>query len=121
MSLGIVFDFACGFNLFLLNWEPREWEFLRTWVDGSHWNGHKKLKKGYGLLYFVKFYHSYMRFNRGKSSPGHLGCSRGFNSQLYKAYLPATFNTQGREQVLQYTLFMSFSNYTFRFILDLKD
>ena len=46
MIEGVVFDHACGFNTYLLSREPRNWEFLRCMVDGSHWSGHKKLKKG---------------------------------------------------------------------------
>ena len=35
---------------------------------------------------------------RYKKSPGHLGCSSGFNSLNYKPYMPPGFNSQGREQ-----------------------
>ena len=30
---------------------------------------------------------------------GHLGCSEGFNFNLYKPYLPYKVNSQGREQM----------------------
>ena len=50
--------------------EPREFEYLRTLVDGAHWQGQKKLKRP-------------DRSGRG----GHLGCSEGFNFNLYKQHL----------------------------------
>ena len=33
-----------------------------------------------------------------KVNLGHVGCSSGFSSQIYKPYLPVGFNAQGREQ-----------------------
>ena len=74
---GIIFDHACGLSSYIYNREPRRFEYLRTLVDGSHWSGHKRLKKG------------------SKGSPGHLGCSRGFNSLIYRPYLNKDFNSQG--------------------------
>ena len=62
--------------------EPREFEFLHTLVDGAHWNGQKRLRRP-------------DRSGRG----GHLGCSQGFNFNLYKPYLPPKTNSQGREQM----------------------
>ena len=48
---GIIYDNACNFHNYLLNREPREWQFLRCLVDGAHYRGHKKTKKEEG--YFV--------------------------------------------------------------------
>lgn len=64
---GVIFDHACGLDAYILNREPREFQFLRCLVDGSHWNGQKKLKRP---------------DKSGKG--GHLGCSEGFNFNIYK-------------------------------------
>jgi hypothetical protein len=32
-----VFDYACGLDQYILNREPREFEYLRLLVDGAHW------------------------------------------------------------------------------------
>ena len=80
---GVIFDFACGLDRYILNREPREFEFLRCLVDGSHWQGHKKMKKP-----------------DRSGAGGHSGCSTGFNYNLYKKYLPYKQpNSQGREQM----------------------
>ena len=42
---GVIFDNACGLDAYILNREPREFQYLRCLVDGSHWQGQKKLKK----------------------------------------------------------------------------
>ena len=34
---GVIFDHACGLDQYLLNREPREFEYLRCLVDGAHW------------------------------------------------------------------------------------
>ena len=34
---GVVFDYACGLDQYILNREPREFEYLRLLVDGIHW------------------------------------------------------------------------------------
>ena len=34
---GVIFDFACGLDQYMLNREPLEFEFLRLLVDGGHW------------------------------------------------------------------------------------
>ena len=34
---GVIFDHLCGLDQYLLNREPREFEFLRCLVDGAHW------------------------------------------------------------------------------------
>ena len=42
---GVIYDNACNFNSYLLEREPREWQYLRCLVDGAHYRGHKKAKK----------------------------------------------------------------------------
>ena len=79
---GVIFDHSCGLDTYILNREPREFEYLRCLVDGSHWNGQKKLRKP---------------DNSGHG--GHMGCSLGYNYNLYKEHLPADTNSQGREQM----------------------
>ena len=66
---GVIFDNACGLDAYMLNREPREFQYLRCLVDGSHWQGQNKLKKPN---------------KSGKG--GHLGCSEGFNFNLYKVF-----------------------------------
>lgn len=34
---GVIFDHACGLDQYLLNREPREFEYMRCLVDGAHW------------------------------------------------------------------------------------
>ena len=34
---GVIFDHACGLDQYLLNREPREFEFLKCLGDGAHW------------------------------------------------------------------------------------
>ena len=34
---GIIFDHACGLDQYILNMEPKEFEYLRCLVDGAHW------------------------------------------------------------------------------------
>ena len=57
-----------------------QWKLLL--VDGAHWNGMKKLRKP---------------DRSGKN--GHIGCSDGFNFNLYKPHLKTKPNSQGREQM----------------------
>ena len=33
----VIFDHACGLDQYILNGEPREFEYLRCLVDGAHW------------------------------------------------------------------------------------
>ena len=44
---GVFYDNACNLHSYILNREPREWQYLRCLVDGMHFRGHKKTKKGY--------------------------------------------------------------------------
>ena len=76
---GIVYDFACGLNTYVLNREPSPYQYTRFLVDGCHWNGHSKTRKG-------------------TTNNGHKGCSDGFNFNLYKEHIDKDFNSQGREQ-----------------------
>ena len=78
---GIIEDFACGLQPYALNREPEEFKYVRFLVDGSHWNGQRKLKKA-------------DRSGKG----GHLGCSSGYNFNEYKKHIDITVNSQGREQ-----------------------
>jgi len=41
---GIVYDNACHLDTYILNREPRPWEYLRCFVDITHFRGHKKVK-----------------------------------------------------------------------------
>ena len=38
---GVIFYHACGLDQYLLNREPREFEYLRCLVDGAHWQVYK--------------------------------------------------------------------------------
>ena len=82
---GLIEDFACGVDPYVLNREPVDFQYLRLLVDGSHWNGQKKMKKP-----------------DTNGGGGHLGCSTGFNFNLYKEHLERemghSVNSQGREQ-----------------------
>ena len=42
---GVIEDFACGLHPYVLNREPNQFQFTRFLVDGSHWQGQRKLKK----------------------------------------------------------------------------
>ena len=76
----ILFDNACNFNAYLLNREPRMYEYLRCLIDISHFHGHKKRKLN------------------SNTRMGHLGCSSSFNAANYKEHFSRSFNSQGREQ-----------------------
>ena len=78
---GIIFDHACRLNQYIMNREPQRFQYLRTLVDGVHFRGHKKTKKG------------------TSKKGGHSGCSNGFNSMEYKKYWKSGYYTQGREQI----------------------
>ena len=79
---GIIHDFACGLDEYLLNREAKKFQYLRVLVDGSHWQSQKRQKKP-----------------NKKGKGGHNGCSDGFNFNEYKKYLQPGFNSQGREQM----------------------
>ena len=97
---GVIFDHACSVNTYLMNREPRMWEYLRTLVDGAHWSAHKKATRGWDdHLSSTIFHKSQLYICRNNRVGGHLGCSSGFNSGEYKEYLHANFNSEGREQL----------------------
>ena len=79
---GILVDHACLVDPYILNREAEMIEWKLLLVDGAHWNGMKKLKKP---------------DRSGKN--GHIGCSSGFNFNLYKPHLSPKPNSQGREQL----------------------
>ena len=64
--VGVLIDHACKFDSYMLNREAKPLEYLLALVDGSHWNAQKKYKRPN---------------TKGK---GHLGCSEGYNWNLYK-------------------------------------
>jgi len=66
----------------MMHREAKLLEKINVLVDGSHWQGMRKLKKG-------------DRSGKG----GHIGCSEGFNFNLYKQHLDMEVNSQGREQM----------------------
>ena len=75
------------FDRYVLNREPEEFEHVRFLVDGSHYQGMKKLKK--------------KDSRAGKK--GHLGCNSAYNFNLYKEFTKTSVdgakNSQGREQM----------------------
>ena len=78
----LFFDHSCGALPYCLNREPREFKFVKMNTDGGHWLGQKRLKKP------------------GQSGKGgHLGCSDGYNYNLYRPLSPIHINTEGREQM----------------------
>ena len=79
---GVIFDFACNLHRYALNREPMDFENICFLVDGSHWQGQKKLKKA---------------DKTGKG--GHLGCSTGYNFNIYKPHLDTKVNSQTREEM----------------------
>ena len=81
---GVLMDHACKFDAYMLNREAEPLEYLLTLVDGSHWNAQKKMK-----------------YPNSKGKGGHLGCSEGYNWNLYKASYgkEEAVNSQGREQM----------------------
>ena len=62
---GCIYNFACGLQRYVLNREPKQFETTRFLVDGSHWTSKKK-------------------FREDSRSGGHLGCSSGYNFNIYK-------------------------------------
>ena len=84
---GVIFDFACNLHRYALNREPMDFENICFLVDGSHWQGQKKMKKS----------------DKRSGKKGHLGCSSGYNFNDYKEYIKVDIdgakNSQGREQM----------------------
>ena len=81
--VGVIIDHACKFDSYMLNREAKPLEYLLTLVDGSHWNSQKKFK------------------HPGSKGKGHIGCSEGFNWNLYKRSYGSqeAVNSQSREQM----------------------
>ena len=79
---GILIDHACRVEPYILNREAEMLKWKLLLVDGSHWNGMKKLRKP---------------DRSGKN--GHIGCSTSFNFNIYKEHLKTKPNSQGREQL----------------------
>ena len=54
---GVLYDFSCGLDPYLLNRDPKDFEYKRTLVDGAHWASQKKLKRpnqtGKGVILVV--------------------------------------------------------------------
>ena len=65
-----------------MNREASMLEWKRLLVDGAHWRAQKKFKS-----------------HNKKGKGGHLGCSEGFNWNLYKHTVDEKVNSQGREQM----------------------
>ena len=70
-----------GYECISLIREPTDFQYKLFLVDGAHWNGQRKLKKG---------------DINGKG--GHLGCPSSYNFNLYKEFEDVKINSQGREQ-----------------------
>ena len=85
---GVVFDFACGLDQYMLNREPVEFEYLRLLVDGAHWQVDIRIIQCCHLE--ENLYQGQKKLKRPDRSGrgGHIGCSDGFNYNLYKPFLP---------------------------------
>ena len=79
---GILVDHACIADPYILNREVDMLQWKLLLVDGAHWSGMKKLKKP---------------DRQGRN--GHIGCSTGYNFNIYKPHLTNKPNPQGREQL----------------------
>ena len=79
---GILMDHACLMDSYILNREADILEWKRLLVDGAHWRAMKKLKA-----------------HDSKGKGGHIGCSEGFNWNLYRPVVTEKVNSQGREQL----------------------
>ena len=44
---GIIYDHACNLNTYIMNREPRENQYLRTFVDKYHWHNHVGCSEGF--------------------------------------------------------------------------
>ena len=64
---GILMDHACIADSYIMNREASILEWKRLLVDGAHWRAMKKFKA-----------------HNSKGKGGHIGCSEGFNWNLYK-------------------------------------
>ena len=69
-------------HAYIMNREAPILEWKRLLVDGSHWSAMKKFKA-----------------QDGKGKGGHIGCSEGFNWNIYRPTVQEKVNSQGREQL----------------------
>ena len=101
---GVVFDFACGLDQYILNREPREFEYLRLLVDGAHWQVLNILSPS--LYYYSVIVRGKKKLKQPDRSGrgGHIGCSDGYNYNLYKPFLPYK---QLNSQVSPYAKYLS--------------
>ena len=44
---GVVYDNACTLSKYILNLEAKQFQFMRTLVDGMHWSAHKRTRGGF--------------------------------------------------------------------------
>ena len=44
MLEGVVYDNACTLSKYILNREAKQFQWMRTLVDGMHWSGHRKTR-----------------------------------------------------------------------------
>ena len=52
---GFVFDFGCNLHNYLLNREPREFEFKRVLVDSFHYKNHNSCSSSYDASNYKKY------------------------------------------------------------------
>ena len=52
---GFVFDFGCNLHNYLLNREPRLFQYKRVLVDTFHYNNHKGCSSGYNAEHYKPF------------------------------------------------------------------
>ena len=52
---GVVFDFGCNLHNYLLNREPREFEFKRVLVDSFHYQNHTACASSYDASKYKKY------------------------------------------------------------------
>ena len=52
---GFVFDFGCNLHNYLLNREPREFEFKRVLVDSFHYKNHDSCSSSYDASNYKKY------------------------------------------------------------------
>ena len=51
---GVVFDFGCNLHNYLLNREPRDFQFKRVLVDAFHYRNHKSCSTSYNSAEYKK-------------------------------------------------------------------
>ena len=99
---GVIFDFACGLDQYMLNREPLEFEYLRLLVDGGHWQVSQLVWFSLTSMTLLSLWQGQKKLRQPDRSGqgGHIGCSDGFNFNLYKPYISVKQpNSQGREQM----------------------